>query len=189
MFSPLLSFYMFALSWPNYGTADDGYFFSLSVPVCSCLLVYLLFPACFGRLVNKALWESVCCALSHITKATEPLPPLSWQFRELYESVCTHGSVFMGLTSKHMLILYRGKNIWRFSRKEHACSEHKLQKQSQICRKVMVIYCRKCLYPHLDADLYLFMHFFLKPALLTCRGIGLVCLLCTTSIVFFSACI
>lgn len=91
----------------------------------------------------------------------------------------------MGLTSRHMLILYREKNVWRFSRKEHACSEHKYQKQSLICRKVMVIYRRKCLSAHLDADLYLFMHFFLKPALLTCRGIALLCLLCTTSIVFF----
>jgi len=31
--------------------------FSLSLFLL-CVLVYLLFPACFGRLVNKALWES-----------------------------------------------------------------------------------------------------------------------------------
>lgn len=103
MCSPLLSSYMFALSWPNYSTADDGYFLSLSVLLCSCVFVYLLFPACFGRLVSKALWETVCCALSRITKATEPLPSWSWHFRELYESVC----VFMDLTSRWMLILQR----------------------------------------------------------------------------------
>ncbi len=159
MYSLLLSSYMFALSWPNYSTADDAYVLSLSVLVCWC--VHVLFPACFGRLVNKALWETVCCALSRITKATEPLPPWSWHFRELYECVC--------------VCLYGFKikaNVNTTERKMHGGFPRKHMHVQNTNVRSSYKFRGKCFSYRSDADLYRFLCFCLVLSLHTCSAVN-----------------
>ncbi len=173
MYSLLLSSYMFALSCPNYSTADDGYFLSLSVLVCWC--VHVLFPACFGRLVNKALWETVCCALSRITKATEPLPPWSWHFRELYECVC--------------VCLYGFKikaNVNTTERKMHGGFPRKHMHVQNTNVRSSYKFRGKCFSYRSDADLYRFLCFCLVLSLHTCSAVKLLCVCCEQSLKVFS---